>query len=201
MKYKVVIGTTEYTDEDIRSGSIERPLFQDLSIGNACEASLKLVFKKKTTIPRMASIVPYAFENDEWEKLGTFYIDERDESNFMSVIAYDSMLKADKIWVPDQSLEFPMTMKNAVDEISSIMGVSVDSRTSVSTSYTIDYPANEITLRDVLCYIAAAHGANWIITREDKLLLIPLVSIPGETNFLVTEDGDGILIGGDLILV
>ena len=51
-------------------------------------------------------------------------------------------------------------------------------------------------------FIAVAHGGNWTITREDKLLLVPLVgSMPPETNYLVTEDGDAITFGGDRILV
>lgn len=204
MEYKIVIGESEYTSEGIRSANIERPLFQDLSIGNACEASLKILFRQKTEIPRMSAIVPYALVESTWEKLGTFYIDERDnsESNgLLSVVAYDSMLKADKVWVPDQSLEFPMSMASAVNTIANLMGISVDSRTQVSQSYTIDYPANEITLRGVLCGIAAAHGGNWIVTRNDQLLLVPLMSFPQETNHLVSQNGSAILIGGNRILV
>lgn len=203
MKYKVVIGTTEYTDADIRSGSIERPLFQDLSIGNACEASLKIVFRQKADIPRMAKMVPYAMVGDTWEKLGTFYIDERDRTTTetLTVVAYDSMLKADFEWEPDQSLEFPMPMDDAADVIAGLMGIEVDARSQLSHTYTIDYPANEITVRDVLCYIAAAHGGNWIITRDDKLLLVPLISFPEETSYLIEEGGGAILIGGDRILV
>ena len=47
MKYKVLIDNEEYIDADIRSANIERPLFDQLSIGNACEATLKIVFRKK----------------------------------------------------------------------------------------------------------------------------------------------------------
>lgn len=190
MKYKVVIGTTEYTDADIQSGSIERPLFQDLSIGNTCEASLKIVFRQKSSIPRMEKMVPYVLIGDVWEKLGTFYIDERDRTptDTLTVVAYDSMLKADVEWEPDQSLTFPMPMDTAVSTIAALMGVEIDPRTTLSHSYTVDYPANEITLRDVLGYIAAAHGGNWIITREDKLLLVPLVSTPEETATSLTRE-------------
>ena len=60
MRYKVVIDNTEYTDADIRSANIERPLFDQLGIGNACEATLKIVFRQKTVIPTMAKMIPYA---------------------------------------------------------------------------------------------------------------------------------------------
>ena len=204
MRYKVVIDNTEYTDADIRSANIERPLFDQLSIGNACEATLKIVFRQKTVVPTMAKMVPYALVDGEWEQLGVFYLDERSvqPTGIMTVVAYDSMLKADKVWVPDQSLEFPMPMPNAVGVIAALMSIQVDSRTVLNPSYTIDYPANDYTLRDILKFIAVAHGGNWTITREDKLLLVPLVgSMPPETNYLVTEDGDAITFGGDRILV
>ena len=204
MRYKVVIDNTEYTDADIRSANIERPLFDQLGIGNACEATLKIVFRQKTVIPTMAKMIPYALVNNQWEQLGVFYLDERSikPTGIMTVVAYDSMLKADKIWVPEQSLEFPMPMPDAVGVIADLMGIQVDSRTGLNPAYTIDYPANDYTLRDGLKFIAVAHGGNWTITREDKLLLVPLVgSMPPETNYLVTEDGDAITFGGDRILV
>ena len=204
MEYKVLIDTTEYTENDIQSGNIERPLFDALGIGNACMAMLNIVFKRKSVIPRMSKIVPYAMVDNKWEQLGVFYLDERSvkPTGIMTIVAYDSMLKADKIWAPDQSLSFPMSMRNAVNIIAGLMGVSVDSRTNVSSTYTIDYPANDYTLRDVLKFIAAANGGNWTITREDKLLLVPLVgSAPPETNYLVEEGGDAIIFGGVRILV
>ena len=189
MKYKVLIDNEEYIDADIRSANIERPLFDQLSIGNACEATLKIVFRKKTVIPTTAKMIPYALVNNQWEQLGVFYLVERS-------------IKADKVWVPDQSLEFPMPMDDAVDIIAELMGITVDPRTNVSHAYTIDYPANDYTLRDVLKFIAVANGGNWTITRNDQLLLVPLVgSMPPETHYLIEENGFAITFGGDRILV
>ena len=204
MKYKVLIDNEEYIDADIRSANIERPLFDQLSIGNACEATLKIVFRKKTVIPTTAKMIPYALVNNQWEQLGVFYLDERSikPTGIMTVVAYDSMLKANKVWVPDQSLEFPMPMDDAVDIIAELMGITVDPRTNVSHAYTIDYPANDYTLRDVLKFIAVANGGNWTITRNDQLLLVPLVgSMPPETHYLIEENGFAITFGGDRILV
>ena len=184
--------------------NIERPLIDQLSIGNACEATLKIVFRKKTVIPTTAKMIPYALVNNQWEQLGVFYLDERSikPTGIMTVVAYDSMLKADKVWVPDQSLEFPMPMDDAVDIIAELMGITVDPRTNVSHAYTIDYPANDYTLRDVLKFIAVANGGNWTITRNDQLLLVPLVgSMPPETHYLIEENGFAITFGGDRILV
>ena len=204
MEYKIIIDTTEYTDADIQSGNIEHPLFDELGIGNACMAMLKVVFKQKSTIPRMSKIVPQALIDGHWEQLGVFYLDERSvkPTGIMTVVAYDSMLKADKVWTPDQSLEFPMPMDDAVDVIAELMGITVDPRTQINHTYTMDYPANDYTLRDVLCYIATANGGNWTITRNDQLLFVPLVgSMPPETHYLIEENGNAITLGGVRILV
>ena len=112
------------------------------------------------------------------------------------------MLKAETVWTPDQSIDFPLSMTDAVSNIAMLMGIPIDSRTVLSNSYTVDYPANDYTLRDVLRYIAAAHGGNWIITSDEKLLLVPLFSsMPPETHYLVTESGNAVTFGGVRILI
>ena len=123
------------------------------------------------------------------------------DGDYWELEAYDAMRKADVVWEPDQSLRFPMTMPDAVNIFCQLMGVELDSRTVLNSSYTIDYPANDYTIRNELCFIAAAHGGNWIITDAGKLLLIPLLSMPTETNYLITEAGSAITFGGVRILV
>ena len=92
-------------------------------------------------------------------------------------------------------------MVQAVNIIAQLMVVTLDPRPALNQSYTIDYPANNYTLRDVLRYIAVANAGNWIITDEGKLRLVSFGEIPAETNYLVEEDGDAITFGGDRILV
>lgn len=197
--YKVSIAGVEYGHKAIRSANIKRPLFDQLSIGNACEAELKLQFRPTGEIPQMAEIIPYVNEGNGWEQLGVFFTDQRSTTSFgiTTLIAYDAMMKADVVWEPNQSLEFPMAMPEAVAVIARLMGVSVDSRTVLNGSYMLDYPANDYTLRSVLKFIAAAHGGNWAMTRHGALLLIPLAGgTPLETSNLVTEGGDAIMFGG-----
>lgn len=131
-----------------------------------------------------------------------FFTNRRSEEDGQwTVEAFDAMRKAERVWTPDQSLTFPMTAPNAVAEIARIMQVQVDPRTQLDPSYTIDYPANDYTLRDELRFIAAAHAGNWVVTGEGKLLLVPLLSAPPETFYLVTEYGEPITFGGVKILV
>lgn len=176
--YYILIGNDEYRSEDIFSATITQPLFEKLSVGNACSAELKIRFEPKGTIPRMASIIVRARDTDSgqtYEQIGVFYIDTRKmNGSVMEITAYDAMLKAEQVWVPSDLLTFPMSMLDAASEIARIMDVTIDSRTVLREDYTIDYPADNYTMRDILRNIAAAHCGNWVITGSGELRLIPL---------------------------
>lgn len=205
MEYKVDIGGVIYGMSDIQSVNISQPLFDTLSVGNACTAELNMTFWPTQTVPRMARIVPYARheQSENWQQLGIFYIDTRTkQGDALSVVAYDIMLRGEVIWEPQQSLTFPMTMPVAAAEIARLMGTTLDSRTVLNSAYTLDYPANDYTLRDVLQFIAGAHASNWIVTAAGQLLLVPLFgSLPPETHYLIDEQGAAITFGGVRILV
>lgn len=204
MEYKVEIDGVTYYKSALFSVSITRPLFEKLSVGNTCAAELKVSFIPSGDVARMAKIVPYARKtsDDEWSQLGVFYTDARAKNGIkLELTAYDAMLKAEQTYLQSDDVgEWPRTMATVVSEICARMGVELDGRTALK-SYTVDYP-NDLTMREVLGYIAAAHGGNWIITAEGKLLLVPLFSsMPEETFFLVDEDGDRITFGGDRIIL
>ena len=112
------------------------------------------------------------------------------------------MLKADAPY-QDSSVEdeWPKKPSEVVNIIAEAMGVTVDSRTQLNDNYKVAYP-NEETGRTILGWIAAAHGGNWIITNDNKLLLVPLFSsMPAETHYLINEFGDNITFGGVRILI
>ena len=205
-EYKFKINDVEYGPEEEVEHSYSNGIFEDFGIGNAYTASLTISLYADS-IPRAATIKRYVRLRNgesvsEWLPKGTFFINTRaNDDGYWTIEAYDSMRKAETIWTPDQSLEFPLAMDDAAEEFARIIGVPLDPRTVLNHSYTIDYPANEYTIRNELCFIAAAHGGNWIITDENKLYLVPLLSAPEETHYLVEEYGDAITFGGDRILV
>lgn len=208
---QVVIAGVTYGEDQIVSLSTTSDLFAEdtMGIGGAVAKEIDLVLRRPGNIPRMAQMIPSyrlvkGTQASEWIQKGIYYIDTRsvDEvTGVMTIHGYDDMLKAEQVWEPAQSLEFPMTMVQAVNMIAQIMGVALDPRTVLNQSYTIDYPANDYTLRDVLRFIAVANAGNWIITDEGKLRLVSFGEIPAETNYLVEEGGDAITFGGDRILV
>ena len=208
---QIVIAGVTYGEDQIVSLSTTSGLFIEdtMGIGGAVAKEIDLVLRQPGNIPRMAQMIPSyrlvkGTQASEWIQKGIYYIDTRsvDEvTGVMTIHGYDDMLKAEQVWEPAQSLEFPMTMVQAVNVIAQLMGVTLDPRTQISHTYTIDYPANNYTLRDVLRYIAVANAGNWIITDDGKLRLVSFGEIPTETNYLVEEDGDAITFGGDRILV
>lgn len=208
---QIAIAGVTYGEDQIVSLSTTSDLFAEdtMGIGGAVAKEIDLVLRQPGNIPRMAQMVPSyrlvkGTQTTEWIQKGIYYIDTRsvDEvTGVMTIHGYDDMLKAERVWEPAQSLEFPMTMVQAVNVIAQLMGVTLDPRTVLNQSYTIDYPANDYTLRDVLRFIAVANAGNWIITDEGKLRLVSFGEIPAETNYLVEEGGDAITFGGDRILV
>lgn len=205
-EYKFIINGVEYGKDAEVSHSVESQLFEEFGIGNACCATLKLAVVADN-IPRAATIKRYlrlvnGTQATAWIPKGTFFTNKRSrDGDYWEIEAYDAMRKADVVWEPAQSLTFPMSMPAAVNLFCQMMGVKLDKRTVLNSAYTIDYPANDYTIRNELCFIAAAHGGNWIMTDEGNLLLVPLLSMPEETNYLITEYGDAITFGGVRILV
>lgn len=151
-----------------------------------------------------------------WEQLGVFWIDTREKvGDKLHILAYDAMMRGNVVWKPREDLNFDpetgLPMPDAAAEIASLMDVKLDDRVNEIFplfSYGIDHPTNDWTLRDVLGFIGAAYGANWIITAEGTLLLVPLFPeafypslMDDEDTVLSTEDGETITLGGVSIAV
>lgn len=213
-EYQFDIDGKIYGPDAETSHSVDSGLYEQFGIGNASTAKLTLSLFADN-IPRGATIKRYIRLRNgervsEWLPKGVFFASRRSvEDGYWTIESYDAMRKAEQPWEPDQSLSFPLPMPAAVTEFAGIMGVEIDPRTTLNPAYTIDYPASDpesetgdyYSIRQELQWIAAAHAGNWIVTGEGKLLLVPLLSIPPETNYLVTEYGDAITFGGVKILV
>lgn len=209
-KVKVNIAGVDYGQDAIVSMSTSGGLFagDTMSIGGTVAREIDLtLWNVSGTITKMAKIIPYycvtnGRQTSEWVQKGVFYIDTRStDAGLLTIHGYDAMLMAEQVWNPDQSLEFPMPMNQAVNVIATIMGVSVDQRTAISSTYNIDYPANDYTLRDVLGFIAVANCGNFTMSDLGELLFVGLNTIPPETNYLVTQYGNPITFGGVRIIV
>lgn len=205
-EYAFDINGTWYGPESEVSHSVESGIFQELGIGNAETSKLTLKLFADN-IPRGGVIKRFVRlvngeQHSEWISKGVFFINRRSmEDNQWTIEAFDVMRKAEAVWEPEPPIKFPLSMTDAVTIFCGLMRVQLDSRTKLNDSYKLARPDNAYTIRQILKYIAAAHGGNWIVTDEGKLLLLPLISIPAETDYLVDEYGDAITFGGDRIRV
>lgn len=211
VEYKADIAGVEYGWGELMEFSTETPLFGDFSIGNTTSAQLSFVILPKGEIPRMAEIkcykrLVYGAAASEWLPHGVYYIDTRKKSydGRLEIQAFDAMLKANAAWlVHTDILEWPVRMEAAARDIAKHMGVELDSRTVFRTGpdYVVDYP-NDYQMSEVLRFIAAAHGGNWVMTYEGKLRLINLLDTPAETYHLVdSSDGAALLFGNVRVLI
>ena len=100
------------------------------------------------------------------------------------------MLKANQPYLSDGDgfAGWPKTMVSVVEEIAYRIGVGIDPRTKIKTGadYVVPYPSGK-TMIQVLGDIGACHGGNWIITEENLLRLVPLISSPDETFRIISE--------------
>lgn len=219
---RVIIDGVTYQQSQIMSLSIEYRAFSEEqpTVGSCLSAELTLkMLKPSATIPRMALIRPQVrvcngtgvAHQSEWIPQGYYYIDTREESKnddnlpVISFHAYDSMLKSEQMF-PSTQGGWPRTDINTVKLIAYYMGLQssanstagIDQRTLdlMTSGYSISAPIS-YTMRETLGNIAAMYAGNWVVSMENKLLLIPINGIPEETSLLVDESGNIIIWGDD----
>ncbi len=188
---KLKIGDAEY--DKITAPRISRPLLSGpLTVGGCMSATLKVSiltedkFSSGTEVQVLGRLTngTAATVCSEWLSFGTFHITKVDDlsvGGIVSLEGYDDMLLANSNAFAGVLTE-TQTMKAAVDDIAADMGVELDPRTVIGTGegYTVTVD-KKLTKRQVLGYIAACHGGNWIITEDRKLRLVPLLTAAGGT--------------------
>lgn len=200
-----VIGNKTYTA--ITAPKIDRALLSDpLSVGNCTSATLQLSVMTDDVIDTSSPVVIKARITDgkqysEFMDFGKFYIDVPEvNENLITLTCYDSMLKAGQMYVDetDSEEEWPKPMITCVEEIALRIGVSIDPRTriNVGVDYLVPYPSGR-TMQQVLGFIGAVHGGNWIITEENLLRLVPIINSPDDTFNIIDQDYNTIMTGGN----
>lgn len=196
---KAVINSVEYGQDKISYCKTYGSLFSGntLSVGGVVSRQIDITLINPGDIPRGAKITLY--DGDEMQ--GEFWIDTRQdaENGSLSIQGYDAMLKAEQVYQKEGDVgAWPRTMKTVVSDISSKIGAPLDDRSEIG-NYNVEYP-NDYTMREILSYIAAANGGNWIITKNGKLYLCPIY-LPEETNYLIDHEGNSIVFGEVKLIV
>ena len=183
------IDVTPYPAADLDEGklygvTITGGLFssQSFTIGSCVSREIEVKFVLgDAVIPRMAKIQPeIRLVNDngdvsEWIPKGTFWLDTREldkETGIMTIRGYDAMLKGEATYIASGVVgDWPKTMTSVASEIAGLMGLTMDSRNNLDSTYMMQLPT-DYSMREILGYIAAANAGNWIITDDGKLRLV-----------------------------
>lgn len=213
-------GWVRYDQDMIVSATTRAAMFRDdISVGNCVTKELQLVlrgYENKPLIPRMAAISMMFRLDDgnvqsEWYRKGRYYIDTRyvDAAGRLVITAYDEMLKLETPYCTEgEQGEWPLHDYEVITEILRRSKFTADSSIDpesedylITNNYEVGYPGfgeGAMTIRQVLGYIGAMYGGNWVITDDNKLRLIVLGDIPAQTkkSYLINGYGDYITFGG-----
>lgn len=211
---KLIIAGTEYSQKNIISVNVNGGLFDDVGIGNCLSREANIELFQISDIPKQAKIEIYVRlvcgeSVSEWVPKGVFFISTRKKnkiSNALQITAYDAMLKAEGTWLDGSHdpVSWPMPQQQAVQDIANKIGIGIDQRTILTSSFPVEFPVGEegdYSMREVLANIAVSNAGNWIITDEGKLRLIKLGDIPDETSYLIDNNGSAILFGEVRLIV
>ena len=189
-EYKFTIAGVDYTKSSIQGTPIiTKPFMDSLCIGRCCSGTLSFQIRPISgkTIPKAAAVIAYCrlISPDgktvtDWVEQGHYYISSRKQNGaVLSLVCRDNMVKAGVPYIDNTAFtSWPITMSQAVAEITSVMGIEIDPRTTILTGkdYVVSYP-NDLLMSEVLAMIAAAHGGNFVITETGKLRLVTLSPI------------------------
>lgn len=214
LRAKAIINGTTYTA--ITPPEIYRSLMDTpLTVGKCNAATLSVNVLTDDVIPKAAEVeIQACIANDSatsaYRSFGKFFINRRSKTfeGLLNLSCYDALLKADSRFIQvdedDAAIiheeAWPKAMTTVVNMIATRIGVALDSRTVINTGadYIVGYP-NDLSMKQIMEYIAACHGGNWIVTEENKLWLVPLFNTSGSLITIDTVLGD--LDKGDACVV
>ena len=184
---------TGFDETVLMSVSTKHSLFNQNTpvVGSAVSGEIEVsMLNPASPIPKMARLAPYVRVTDgenvsEWIPKGVYYIDTREVSHnsngldILTLHGYDAMLMFEQDYPSDATNSYPLLDVTMVQFIANAIGISVDPRTieRMNKSYTFPLPIG-YSMREVLGFIAASYGGNFIISDENQLLLVKLGDLP-----------------------
>ena len=184
---RLVVDNVQYYDDSIKDLSFNRALlFDRLNTGNVISSELNAVFYPYEwhIIPQHAEITLYiriatANSFTDWFEFGTYQMQRPVfEDKKCRITAYDGLFYIDVDYLdgtepPSDIWPKPCTI--AIQKILDYMEVQLDPRTELNSAFFVEKPEN-MTMREVLRYIASQHGGNWCLTEENMLRLVVVSS-------------------------
>lgn len=192
--FKIEINGVEYGIDSIVDLTSTCDIFNGSApvVGQCISARMTTSLYLPTfSIPRRSECKVYArlvlgSTVSEWIEQGTFYIDKRRhaKNGVLSLETYDAMMKGDQLMFTSsgQQETWPKTDIDVVEIIAEdYLGVTIhpDVYDIITNAYEVQYPGygeGGYTVKQVLGYIGAMYGGNWIIDDNNRLKLLTLSS-------------------------
>lgn len=165
-------GTTELINEVISVALDEISCSEStLKIGeiNTNKATVKFKMPDNKITLKNSTVKIYSGVNGVYVCKGTYYtaeIDKSDNSDFITVVAYDSTYHLNKTYIPD--IEYPNSLSNVINDICSQCNILHDIKNI--PDITIDGCIDNITCKQFLGYMMGLMGCNGTINPDDKLI-------------------------------
>lgn len=220
------IAGVDYTDLPTAPVINRALMQNGLSIGNAVSATCTFAVRTNNTIPKSATVViKYRLTDgtstSEWLTAGTFYISHRSRdpvTGVTTLLCYDGLLKANADmpaffpWTTKGgtvmttqagqwlylSAAYPQSMTTILNNLAPVLGMEIDSATQIATgsAYVIEEAPPGTKIIDILRKIAAANGGNWIVTPQNTLRLVPVISCAGAQSATANVIDVAGIVGG-----
>lgn len=162
-------------DEAISSGD-------ELEIGTCIAGQLKITFLEGINLPIGTELRPYVrFEDQdgsnpsEWLPLGVYYVDSKPSTRQVGdYTCLDKMAQAEQPYKTE--LTYPAPMQEVLIEALTQLGA--DTAYECVDDYTVVIEPVQYTIRDILGYVASAHGGCASFDRDGLFTVVELHKEP-----------------------
>lgn len=190
---KASVNGVDYLNTSVVEFDIEDSIIpsEDFTIGTVITSRLTIKIRTSDTIATNAKIQPFVQMNGtsgvtEWMPLGAFYIDTRSYQNGVwTFVCYDKLILSQQTYV--SSLTYPVSMESVWNEICLQLNYTSDSSVKINSSYEVPYKDEDITIHDMIGYIASAHGASVRMTKDEKVAWVSFSTNPTRTSLAASD--------------
>lgn len=175
---RVSVDGTVYGISEIISLEVEDSIAsnEELELGAVIASKLTISIRTLNTISDNSQVLPEIrmlgdSGSTEWIPLGVFYIYSSSyQGGVWSITAFDRLNLTDQKFI--SGLTYPESMVNVLNEICVKLDLTLDASVTVDPTYQIPYKNEDISIRDMLSYIASAHGACVKLTKRGELAFL-----------------------------
>lgn len=192
-EYRITIGDREYYNDKIAAGSmsLSQQLFKsdNFTVGSFVSSLFKVnLYAKRSEISRNADItfsLRYVLgdESSEWitkftgkvYQLTNIYNSLQSQTDAIAIEAYDASINDDiflDVFSTDVS-SYPANTRTVANLVSQKWSLPIVNPEDIINGDFVEYP-NDLTVREVMQYIAMMSGGNWYITGDGQLKLLIL---------------------------